>query len=511
MKSILFVLLLSPLCFSQVILLTGGDSSLMNSYGGKIKLYFPTSTYEVSGGTVNGRESFGVQSTTPYHGYDVHLGDVLLPLSLPTDMFQGFNPMGRGLLVERKQNDSDLIAFAGQTSLAQGTQFLNTSLGFDTTGLLFYRRSLSKRLKLDTLTVFGRKQTAIAGLTFDITPRLHAAFTTGIGTNSPFAAVRISGRASWGEISANYTVGSFHRAQLPTGLVSEDIGLNVLGNLHSRHLFASASSQHMTAVTNSAATQVTSSSISAGVVFFGMTAAAANVIGQVSGRSTFGQSYTLSGRIRGVDFQAGEFVSTTRLTTLTTSERVSHRIHLSQGVTYAGAFSGNIGGNYTGRRFSVDVSHQTLYFPLLAQFKQVTSLSVHVRLSGTLSVNADTVALPDGSKKWTAYGNEYLYGRENFAHEGSSISGGKYIVVGRVINKKGDGVEGACLTVGKTLVYTTQHGKFFVRRKKSGEVAISVNADSFVRGNWKIIDAPSHALAVKEGEGKSVVIVVEPI
>lgn len=71
----LCILLFGLPASAQVLLLSGGTSTLLGGSGGQITAFFPESTVSASAGFANGHFVFGASDIFQFHGWDVTAGD----------------------------------------------------------------------------------------------------------------------------------------------------------------------------------------------------------------------------------------------------------------------------------------------------------------------------------------------------------------------------------------------------------------------------------------------------
>ena len=150
-----------------------------------------------------------------------------------------------------------------------------------------------------------------------------------------------------------------------------------------------------------------------------------------------------------------------------------------------------VSAGYTSNRFGVDVGHQVVYDALLRRFTQVMALTVTFRVRDALS---STSRLKTRGWRYTAYGNDYLYGAGAGPGRYSNARGLRgHPFGGKVVDEQGKPIDGAAVRLGKETVYTDRNGEFSAR-SKAGVLSVSVEPEEFVQqGEWHVVSAPASA------------------
>src|SRR2546430_16584207 len=153
-------------------------------------------------------------------------------------------------------------------------------------------------------------------------------------------------------------------------------------------------------------------------------------------------------------------------------ETIPPRISLLQVINYSqGRTNVLSAGISPSNRYTVSVAYQPLYLPFRANpFSQGISVTLRIRLFGSLQVNAQTFRSADGRLRYTASGDTVLNG--NFRPASGDAQNAfkhlRYVVRGPVQDEMGNPVEGAASLVGEELVIPSTRGEFLGRRKTAG-------------------------------------------
>jgi len=235
-------------------------------------------------------------------------------------------------------------------------------------------------------------------------------------------------------------------------------------------------------------------------------------------RSNLANSFSASRKItKSLDGSVNYFRSfsgaTSHVSNLSASlrETISPRISLLQVVSYSqGRTNVLYGGSYLSNRFTVGVDYQTLYLPFRANpFPQGISVTLCIRLFGSLQVNAQTFRSADGRLRYTASGDTVLTG--NFRPAGGDGQNAfkhlRYVVRGRVQDETGSPVAGAASLVGEELVITNAAGEFLLRRKTAGILPLQVVFAEFLNpASFRVITVPRTVAPAPDGTASDITV-----
>jgi len=518
----------SPL-HAQYISVEAGASNLMPAQGGSISFEGPKFSSYLGAGNFGGIFGLGTYVKTTIGSHQVTLGDQPILFDLPTDIF-GTNHyfLTRGMGVTAKTGKANLFIFAGGTAVARGAQFFQTAKMDSRAGMLFMDVPLSPKLHLYSKMVISRKLTSVEALDWHPRKWLQTGVAAGVGSNEPYFAATSDVERNWLSLKAGYISAGdqFRRVTAPSVYASELDRENILAVMkfssgavltlgHQNFLqpqSADPSAPYLRASVNQAQGSFDAAQFRLGAgIFQSHSAVASNLAGNLSvarritNSIDFGASYfrTLSGQIPPVS-------------SLSTSirETLSPKLSLLQIVNYSeGRTNVLFGGSYVTNRFTVSVDYQTLYMPFLVNpFSQGISISLRVRLFRSLQVNAQTFRSGDGHLRYTASGDTLLTtkfraagsnGEDSFKHL-------RYTVRGHVQDQTGGPIEGAAIRIGEQLVFTSEDGKFFVRRNKAGNLTLEVVLTEFLNSTpFHLVLAPSSVRVFPEALAPDIEIVLE--
>jgi len=518
----------SPL-HAQYISVEAGASNLMPAQGGSISFEGPKFSSYLGAGNFGGIFGLGTYVKTTIGSHQVTLGDQPILFDLPTDIF-GTNHyfLTRGMGVTAKTGKANLFIFAGGTAVARGAQFFQTAKMDSRAGMLFMDVPLSPKLHLYSKMVISRKLTSVEALDWHPRKWLQTGVAAGVGSNEPYFAATSDVERNWLSLKAGYISAGdqFRRVTAPSVYASELDRENILAVMkfssgavltlgHQNFLqpqSADPSAPYLRASVNQAQGSFDAAQFRLGAgIFQSHSAVASNLAGNLSvarritNSIDFGASYfrTLSGQIPPVS-------------SLSTSirETLSPKLSLLQIVNYSeGRTKVLFGGSYVTNRFTVSVDYQTLYMPFLVNpFSQGISISLRVRLFRSLQVNAQTFRSGDGHLRYTASGDTLLTtkfraagsnGEDSFKHL-------RYTVRGHVQDQTGRPIEGAAIRIGEQLVFTSEDGKFFVRRNKAGNLTLEVVLTEFLNSTpFHLVLAPSSVRVFPEALAPDIEIVLE--
>ena len=518
----------SPL-HAQYISVEAGASNLMPAQGGSISFEGPKFSSYLGAGNFGGIFGLGTYVKTTIGSHQVTLGDQPILFDLPTDIF-GTNHyfLTRGMGVTAKTGKANLFIFAGGTAVASGAQFFQTAKMDSRAGMLFMDVPLSPKLHLYSKMVISRKLTSVEALDWHPRKWLQTGVAAGVGSNEPYFAATSDVERNWLSLKAGYISAGdqFRRVTAPSVYASELDRENILAVMkfssgavltlgHQNFLqpqSADPSAPYLRASVNQAQGSFDAAQFRLGAgIFQSHSAVASNLAGNLSvarritNSIDFAASYfrTLSGQIPPVS-------------SLSTSirETLSPKLSLLQIVNYSeGRTKVLFGGSYVTNRFTVSVDYQTLYMPFLVNpFSQGISISLRVRLFRSLQVNAQTFRSGDGHLRYTASGDTLLTtkfraagsnGEDSFKHL-------RYMVRGHVQDQTGRPIEGAAIRIGEQLVFTSEDGKFFVRRNKAGNLTLEVVLTEFLNSTpFHLVLAPSSVRVFPEALAPDIEIVLE--
>jgi hypothetical protein len=144
---------------------------------------------------------------------------------------------------------------------------------------------------------------------------------------------------------------------------------------------------------------------------------------------------------------------------------------------------------------------------------QALIVDLQIRLFRGVSLHGGSFVAPDGSVRYTADASGIMT-RESTDGRGSAqhYSIGSSILRGRVVDTKGQPVEGAALLIDNIPVFTDSDGRFFVRERKPHTHKLQVLPDRFLNGgSYEVQSAPSAVKATKDATDAETLIIVKRV
>gem|GEM_PF-1896821 len=486
---------------------------LLNGEGAGMTLYMPSGAqYSLSGGTVNGQVVYGFSAAFTWRSMGITLGDSQIMFPLPTDFDQGdYGFYARGAKVQKKTKRQDLTVFGGAVSTQY---FLPGFMGLKPTtpaAMIFYKLALTNKWVFESHEVFESRQTAIQSFSYTFSPTLKAALSGGVGSNSPYAAAGLNLDRKRVIFHGTYATASarFRRIESPLYVVSESdhanarLEISPFDNFHltAEHTNLLAPLDHGTSTAAKEDTVGGSESL-------GWLSLSTDAFWSTSqGLHTTGRNYSAGLRLFSNWLNVNQSVSTTPalhdLYSTVIVENLRPELGLSEFITHSnGTTSLNIGGHYVGSHFSASVgwNEQFLPFNTKASFQKVLSVQVSFRLPHDNSVQVQTMTDSMGHARYALMGTNDIYGEKSTTvNRSQELSFGKWLIRGRVVDEKGQPVEGAAIRLGQDLVFTDRNGEFLMRMKKPRQISLKVVPEEFMApGTWRVVNAPSMAMARPE-------------
>ena len=523
-----FLLGISPSAAAQFIRIEAGASDLLPSAGASVNFQGPNYTGYLGVGEIDGMFRLGTSLKTVIHSQVVTLGDQTVAFDLPTDIFNTnhFFPT-RGIGINAKEGRANLFFFAGGTALTSGTPFFQAARADMPVGMLFTDVALSPTLHFFSRNVVSRQRTSIQALEWHPGKWLRSGLATGIGSNQPYLAATTDVETSRLSLKAAYiSAGNrFRRITASSIYASEVVRENMVAVIkpysgilltlgHQNFLQPQSidpGAAYLHATVNEAQSTFDVRDFRFGAGIFQST---------YQNRSNVANSFSASRRITSsLDASVNYFRSfsgaTSHVSNLSASlrETISPRISLLQVVNYSqGRTNVLYGGSYLSNRFTVGVDYQTLYLPFRPNpFSQGISVTLRIRLFGSLQVNAQTFRSADGRLRYTASGETVLTG--NFRPAGGDGQNAfkhlRYVVRGRVQDETGSPVEGAALLVGEELVITNAAGEFLVRRKTAGILPLQVVFAEFLSpASFRVMAVPRTVTPAPDSTASDITVIL---
>src|SRR5216684_2065000 len=492
----------------QALELEGGSSTLFQASGGSVEVNGQNYQGWIGAGSLDGQFRLGAFLSTQWEGNKLGFGDHTIPFQFPTDIFDNSHYfLGRGASVTAKDQRMSVFAFAGATSTGFIAPFFRGASPEDGVGLLFFDLKLTPKLRAFSRNMFSNRQTSISGFEWQPWMWAKTALSAGMGANQGYLASSLSADRQWISLKAAYILAGdqFRRVVVETPLNSETDRENILVTVHPKPFFDVSAGrfnflQPVEGTTGTLRATLNQYTASARAMKF--TLSGSLFQSQVPGINMHGTSFSLgrdfAHRVQATSYvfnsRSGAMPSTTSLANLL-REVISPRLSLLQVVnTTNGRTSVSYGGEFLSNPVAFGVDYQTIYSPFRTgdPFRQVLLLHVRLQPFGSAQINAASYVAPDGSVKYSTYGNTMMYRGETGAGATPNFKLPKYIVSGRVLDEGGHPVAGAALRIGDDLVFSNSEGEFFLRKKKNRPCRVQVALSEFlVPDGFVIVSSPA--------------------
>jgi hypothetical protein len=196
------------------------------------------------------------------------------------------------------------------------------------------------------------------------------------------------------------------------------------------------------------------------------------------------------------------------------SELLTPRWNLTEVITRShGQTSVSFGGGFLSNLVSASAEYETYYVPQRnsSPFVQAMIVDLQIRLFRGFSLHGGSFVAPDGSLRYTADASGIMT-RESASGGGSlqHYSIGSSVVRGRVVDTKGQPVDGAALLIDKAAIFTDSDGRFFFREPKPHTHTLQVLTEKFLNGgSYEVESAPSSVTATRDAQPPEIRIVVK--
>lgn len=467
--ALIVVLWCLPAC-SQVLEITGGQSSLLNSAGVGVTSYFANSTATLGAGIVNGHLAFGASDTFPFRGYQVTAGDAAFGFGV-----QGVGGLGivsRGLTITRQSPTTTSSAFVGATGLGYTLPFFS-ALQPAHAGAGLYWQHRAGQFQFAGLSAFsGNQKTAAASI-------------GGVWRQFQFAVA--GGLLAGQRTATGQATYSPSRAFSITAMRQDLFWNNQRAAVNSVSAFSSLGrlNLHGAAIDSKSNIRILAQSAGGSLRF---------------GFATLGSDFYQSN---------GQ-----RLWMQSAHEDFRHW-NFSQSFSSSGALhSFGFGGGFHNNHFAFSVGHAVQFLPFGRGFQNVTQVSIGFKLPHSdTHISLQVSMLPTGPA-YTVGGNTFVNGPlktepgQHEQHAAHRNSAGRYVITGTVLDKSGLPVDGAAVALGSQVVYADHAGRFVARFRNVKPVAVQVRPDEFAApGNWAVVSAP---MFVQPGSNFQIVVGRQP-
>ncbi len=512
----------------SVVEVQAGGTSLYDAYGGSVHLYTPNFTGWLGVGYQDGFK-FGAAIQTSFHQDSLRIGSSVLLERYATDLFStGVNVLTEDVRYTWVRKRTVIMAAAGSAAASSGSQFFQAYSFDDPFGALSARHFASRQVTLGFDGVVASQQSAIGSVAYFPLPNLGLAASGGAGSNSPYGALAVEYKNRYVSVRSSY-VGlgtNFRRAALPYPVQTEAYKENIQVDVQPWRTvaFGAARQNFFQSATDSTA-EITASgnTVYGSATLFGVRAQAGLYDSHSGGFGNLSSYYALGYSV-GPWVDAEAYLLQSRPSTggltntpiISLREHITQRLSLLQQVTFNnGTPTFQFGGDIVTPIGDLGVSYQIVQQPFkpLDPFKSVLSISARLQL-GRYSTSLNTVIQPDGSVNYTATASTFLYLSQFGGTQPNLVSPqiGKFVITGRVVDERGQPVDGAALDFDGNVAFTNPEGQFLIRLGRPREYKLSILLDEFLTpGRWEVVSAPGSLRAVPEERISSVDIVVRRV
>ncbi len=512
----------------QVFQVHGGASSLYQAQGGTLSVRASSYTASAGAGTVAGRFAGGANLTKVVGRSTWIMGDDFIHFALPTDIFDASHYIvAQGLGVMTTWKHTGVFAFAGSTSTVFDSPLFEGARAENPAFILFLDKRITPGLALSSKMIFSTQTTAIEGLDWYPADRLKLGVSGGVGANQPYGAASLDFRRKWITVQFAYVeAGSqFHRTVLEAPLQSEPDRENVLVTLKPFKYFSvSAGRQNFLTPLSVASPANVRSSIDSGTTTLdvkGVGLQASLYHSTYLGNSNNSNAYTVGRDVTHRVHATASYLESrpdnapkARSFIANISEVLTPRWNLTEVITRShGETSVSFGGGFLSNLVTASAEYETYYVPERnsSPFVQAMILDLQIRLFRGFGLHGGTFVAPDGSLRYTADASGVMT-RETASGGGSlqHYSIGNSVVRGRVVDTKGQPVDGAALLIDKASIFTDSDGRFFFRESKPHTHTLQVLTEKFLNGgNYEVESAPSTVTATRDAQPPEILIVVK--
>jgi hypothetical protein len=519
---------MGPQLIGQVFEVNGGASSLYQAQGGTLSVRGPSYKAYLGAGTVAGRFVGGANFTKVVGRATWITGDDLIHFVLPTDIFDASHyVVAQGAGVMTTLRNTGVFAFAGATSTEFDSPLFEGARAENPAFILFLDRRLAPGLSLSSKMIFSRQTTAIEGLDWTVADRLKLGFSGGVGANQPYGAASLDFRRKWIIVQAAYIEAGdqFHRAVVEAPLLSEPDRENAVVTLKPTRFFSiSAGRQNfLTPLSNSqnnVRSSIDQSTASLDVVGVGLVASFyhSTYLGNWNDSTAYTAGRDFTHRLHATASyleSRPNNAAKTRSFIANFSEVLTPRWNVTEVLTRShGQTTISFGGGFLSNLVSASAEYETYYVPQRnsSPFVQALIIDLQILFHG-VTLHGGSFLAPDGSLRYTADATGIMT-RETTGGGGSAqhYSIGSSILRGRVMDSKGQPVEGAALLIDSVPVFTDSDGRFFLRERRPHTHKLQVLPDKFLNGGtYEVESAPSTVKATKNAAEPETLIIVKRV
>ncbi len=533
---------------AQVFEVAAGGSTAYGAEGASIVIHGEKVQTTLGAGLVAGHFAAGGNATRPIPGGALTVGQQLLRMDVPTDVFDTthiFYGTGAGIRLRREHGGS-LDAFAGLSSQEGGTPLFNTTVLKDPAVYAQWVHPVSYGCTIVSTALLSTQRSALQSIECGTHRSVVYAATIGIGGGAPYLAASVVINQQRLNVHAAYIYAgkTFQRGNDLIQPTPEPIRENVVAEykltnrinltaMHQRFLVLPALESGVVATFDSGQVQAvlvpTRTNLNtAGLQYHylswgsGMTFihSSSQVDGspQATGESSgMNSAYTaflhksfshwdLTETLLHSFGYAGS-ANTILVNGLGVNVNAHLRVTENINVTRNGT-SFSHGGAFLTTYSSFEVDYQTFYVATDPSnpFQQAMTFDARVRLPRNFALHAGSNIGPTGLTQYT-FELASSFARDAIIADAVSQGGlGVNTLRGRVVDPNGQPVEGAAVMIGTERLYSDADGIFFFREKHPHKYAFKVLPDEFV-SPWTYVTR-SAPVEVQTSPGTLMLVVV---
>jgi hypothetical protein len=516
----------APQLIGQVFQVNGGVSTLYRVQGGTLSLRGPSYKFSLGAGTVDGRLVGGANLTKVVGRSTWIAGDDFIHFVLPTDIFDaGHYVVAQGAGVLTTLRNTGVFAFAGATSTEFDSPLFEGARAGNPAFLLFLDRRLTQSVSVSSKMIFSRQITAIEGLDWTAGDRLKIGFSGGVGANQPYGAASLDLRRKWIIVQAAYVEAGnqFHRAVVEAPLLSEPDRENVVVTLKPARYFSISGGRQnfltpLSESQNNVRSSIDQATANLDLAGVGLVASFyhSTYLGDWNDSTAYSAGRDFTHRVHATASyleSRPNNATKTRAFIANFSEILTPRWDVTEVLTRShGQTSVSFGGGFLSNLVSASAQYETYYVPQrnASPFVQAMIVDLQIHLFRGITLHGGSFVAPDGSVRYTADASGIMT-REATGGRGSvqHYSIGSSILRGRVVDIKGQPVEGAALLIDNVPVFTDSDGRFFFRERRPHTHKLQVLTEKFLNGGrYTVQSAPATVKATKNGAEPEAVIIV---
>ena len=533
---------------AQVFEVAAGGSTAYGAEGASLVIHGDKVQTTLGAGIVAGHFAAGGNATRPIPGGALTLGQQLLRMDVPTDVFDTthvFYGTGAGIRL-RKEPGAALDAFAGVSSQEGGTPLFSTTVLKDPAVYAQWVHPLSYRCTIVSTALLSTQRSALESIECGRHGSVVYAATVGVGGGAPYLAASVVITRTRLNVHAAYIYAgkTFQRGNDLIQPTPEPIRENIVADykltnrfnltaMHQRFLvlptlesgvlatFDSGQIQPVLVPTrtnlNTAGIQYHYLSWGSGATFIH---SSSQVDGSVQGTGEYSgmnSAYTAFLRKNFAHWDLTETLlhsfgyAGSANTILVNGLGVNLNPHLrlteNINVTRNGT-SLSHGGVFLTTYSSFEVDYQTFYVATDPgnPFQQAMTFDARVRLPRNFALHAGSNIGPTGLTQYT-FELASSFARDAIIADSVSQGGlGVNTLRGRVVEPNGQPVEGAAVMVGTERLYSDADGIFFFREKHPHKYPFKVLPNEFV-SPWTYVTR-SAPVEVQTSPGTLMLVVV---